>query len=80
MHFLNENVWISITISLKFVPKVRINNISALVQILAWRLPGNKPLSEPMVVDLQHIYTSLGLNELILKLDPEECLHYIVDH
>ena len=30
--FLNENVWISIKISLKFVPKVPINNIPALVQ------------------------------------------------
>ena len=48
--FLNENVWISIKYSLKFVPKVRINNIPALVQIMAWRWPGDKPLSEPMMV------------------------------
>ena len=34
---LNENVWISIIISLKFVPKGSINNISSLVQIMAWR-------------------------------------------
>ena len=33
--FLNENVCISIIISLKFVPKGPINNISALVQIMA---------------------------------------------
>ena len=33
-------------------PKVRINNIPALVQIMAWRRPGDKPLSEPMVVNL----------------------------
>ena len=33
--FLNENVWISINISLKFVPKVPIYNILALVQIMA---------------------------------------------
>ena len=50
--FLNENAWISLKISLKFVPKVRINNIPALVQIMAWRRPGNKPLSEPMMVSL----------------------------
>ena len=49
---LNENVWISIKISLKFVPKGPINNIPALVQIMAWRLPGDKPLSEPMMVNL----------------------------
>ena len=48
--FLNENVWIPIKISLNFVPKGRINNIPALVQIMAWRRPGNKPLFEPMMV------------------------------
>ena len=50
--FLNENVWIPIKISLKFVPKGPINNIPAMVQIMAWHRPGNKPLSEPMVVSL----------------------------
>ena len=39
-------------ISLKFVPMVRINNIPALVHIMAWRRPGDKPSSEPMVVSL----------------------------
>ena len=50
--FENENEWISPSISLKFVPKVRINNIPALVQIMAWRRSGDKPLSEPMMVSL----------------------------
>ena len=50
--FLNKNVWIPIKISLKFVPKGPINNIPALVQIMAWRRPGNRPLSEPMSVSL----------------------------
>ena len=50
--FLNENVWTPIKISLKFVPKGLINNISALVHIMAWRRPGDKPLSEPVVVNL----------------------------
>ena len=54
--FLNEHVWISITVSLKFVPKGPVNNIPALVQIMAWRRPGNKPLSEPMmIISLTHI-------------------------
>ena len=54
--FLNENGWIPIKISLKFVPKGPINNIPALVQIMAWRRPGDKPLSEPMMVrSLTHI-------------------------
>ena len=41
--FLNENVSIAIKISLKFVPKGPINNIPALVQIMAWHRPGDKP-------------------------------------
>ena len=40
--FFNENVWILIKISLKFVPKGPINKIPA----------GDKPLSEPMMVSL----------------------------
>ena len=50
--FLYGIVWISITISLKFVPKCSINNIPASVLIMAWRRPGDKPLSEPMMVSL----------------------------
>ena len=50
--FLNENVWIPIKISLKFVPLGPINNIPALVQIMAWHRPGDKPLSGPMMVRL----------------------------
>ena len=44
--FLNKNIWISIKISLKFVPKYLINHIPALVQIMAWCRPGDKPLSD----------------------------------
>ena len=50
--FLNENVRISIKVSLNFVPKGTINNNPTLVQIMAWRRLGDKPLSEPMVVSL----------------------------
>ena len=39
-------------ISLKFVLKVGINNIPTFVQIMAWRRPGDKPLSEPRMVSL----------------------------
>ena len=48
--FKNENVWILIKVSLKFVPKGPINNIPTPIQIMAWRLPADKPLSEPMVI------------------------------
>ena len=50
--FLNENVYILIQISLKFVLNGPINNIPALVQIMAWRRPGDNPLFEPMMVSL----------------------------
>ena len=50
--FLNENVWISINISLKFVPRGPINNIPTFVQVMAWRWPSDKPLSEPMMIRL----------------------------
>ena len=50
--FLNVYVRISITISLKFVPRGPIGNIPALVQVMAWRRSEDKPLSEPMRVRL----------------------------
>ena len=74
--FVNENSWIPIKISLKFVPKGPINNIPALVQIMAWRPPGDKPLSEPMMVRLPtHIcvtrpqWVKLEILELISRID-----------
>ena len=45
---LNENAWISIEIG----SKGTINYIRALVQMMAWRRPGEMPLSEPMMVSL----------------------------
>ena len=50
--FMNEHVRISTNISSKFVPQGLINNIPALVQIKAWRRPGDKPLSESMMISL----------------------------
>ena len=51
--FLNENVWISIKISLKFVCQGPIHKIPTLVQIMAWRRPGgDKALSGPMMARL----------------------------
>ena len=50
--FFNKNVWISIKISLKFVPKGPINKTPALFKIMAWRRPGDKPLSDAMLVSL----------------------------
>ena len=50
--FLNDVMWIPLTISLKFVPKDQMNNIPSLVQIMAWCRSGDKPLSEPIIVIL----------------------------
>ena len=53
------NVWVSIKFSPKFVP---INNITALVQIMALRRSGDKPLSEQMMVILRtHIWVNRPL-------------------
>ena len=50
MHFLEwKCIDFSIKISLKVVAKDQINNIQALVQIMAWRRLGDKPLSESMM-------------------------------
>ena len=66
--FVNENVWISIKISLKFVPKGQISNNPALIQILAWRQPGEKPLSALMVVRLPtHIYVTRAQCDIYLS-------------
>ena len=48
--FFDENVWISIKITLKFVSRGPINNIPALFQIMAWHRPCDKPLPETMMV------------------------------
>ena len=50
--FVNENVWISIRISLNFVPRDQIDDIPVLTQIMDWRRPGDKPLPKPMMVRL----------------------------
>ena len=54
--FLNEDVWFPVKISVKFIPKGPINNFPDLVQIMVWRRPGDKPLSEPMMAQLTDAY------------------------
>ena len=43
MHFHEWEFRIAIQNQLKFVPKVPINNKSALVQIMTWHRKGDKP-------------------------------------
>ena len=47
--FMNEKLQILIRISLKFVTKGPIDNKSAVVQVIAWRRTGDKPLHETML-------------------------------
>ena len=54
--FLNENDMILIQISLKFVPRSPIDNKPALVQVMAWRRIGDKPLPEPVMTQFTDTY------------------------
>ena len=54
--FMKENFWILIRISLKFVAIGSINNKLALVQVMAWRRTGDKPLPELMLTQFTDAY------------------------
>ena len=62
--FLNENAWILNNILLKFVPKGPINNIPALVQIMAWRCQVTSHCLNQWWLVYWGIYASVSLNEL----------------
>ena len=85
--FLNENTWIFINISLNVALKGQINNIPALVQIMAWRRTGDKPLSEPMLIMLlTHIcvtrpqWVNLFLRLLCLETDIWHLIWYFYSY
>ena len=62
--FANENVLISIRISLKFFSDVSIHHKPTLVQIMDWRLTCDKPLFEPMMAYFTDAYMRpKGLDE-----------------
>ena len=54
--FINEKFCILIKISFKFVPRVLIDNKVALVQVMAWRRTGDRPLPEPMLIQFTDAY------------------------
>ena len=70
--FLNAIVWLLLKISLKFVPKVRINNIPALVKIMAWHWPGinlreisqeiPQPWSTKFSLKIMYIWNSIQIS------------------
>ena len=53
---MNEKFCILFQISLKFVAKGLIDNMPALVQVMAWHLTGDKPLPEPMMTQFTDAY------------------------
>ena len=63
--FLNENGRILIQISLKFVSRSPIDNKPALVQVMAWRQIGDKPLPEPMMAQFTDAYMMMGTNLVV---------------
>ena len=82
---LNENIRNSITISLKFVLNGPVNNILLFVQIMAWLWPGNKTLSEPMMVILPTLIIVtrtpwVNYNEAFIKqnLETWNDFHYMI--
>ena len=54
--FLNENDKIPIQISLTLVPRSPIDNKPSLVQVMAWRRIGGKPLPEPLMTQFTEAY------------------------
>ena len=76
MYFLERKCVNFIKISLKFVRNGPINNIPALVHIMAWRRPGDKPLSEPMMASLvTHICVTQPQGvKMLTAVHPSICL------
>ena len=54
--FLIENIWISIKISQKIVPKGLIDNKAALDKVMAWCRKGNRPLPETVLIQFTDAY------------------------
>ena len=71
--FLNENDRIPTQISLKFVPKSLIYNKPALVQVMAWRRTGDKPLPEALIAQLIDAYIRHGGGGIVDDLIHTQC-------
>ena len=72
--FWNENLRILLKISLEFVPKFRVNNSSALVQIMAWHRLSVKPLSSSALVQI------MAWRRLSVKPLPEPMMGCLLTH
>ena len=62
--FFNENVWISIHMSLKRVPKGSFDSITALFQVMSWCGQATSHYRNQWWPVYRRIYASLGPNEL----------------
>ena len=56
-----ENICILIQVWLKCVPMSPLNDLSALVWVMAWRRTGDKPLPEILITQVPDIYGSADL-------------------
>ena len=69
-------------ISLKYVSWGLIDNMSALVQIMARRCPGDKPLSEPMLTQFTDAYMwhqgEISLYISVILFMPMDCPMFVV--
>ena len=54
--FMNETFRILIRISLNFIPRGPIDSKWTLVQVIAWRRIGDKPLPEPKLIQFTDAY------------------------
>ena len=74
--FINENCCILTRFSFELVTKDPINNVPALVQIMDWHRPGDRPYSEPMVVSwLTYMRLSAWTHRcLVMRIDGAEPL------
>ena len=72
--FLNKNGRILIQISLKFVPRSSNDNKSALVQVMAWRQTGDKPLSEQMLTQFTDTYIWSSRGRWVNSLGPSDAI------
>ena len=52
----NENDRILLHVSLRLVCKSPVDNKPALVQVMAWRQIGDKPLPDPMLTQFTDVY------------------------
>ena len=67
--FLNENDRIPMKMSLKCFTKCPVDNKPALIQVMAWRRTGDKPLHKPMMAQVTNAYIRHKGDELMRDIN-----------